>query len=115
MQHIVDALDDKRAVDIRVLDLKQVSETLEYFIIATGESNLQLKAMQDNVKDELRNKGVLPRSIEGPSEHWILMDYGNMLVHLMSPTARGFYDLEGLWADAKVLHIEPTPIAITPV
>ncbi len=67
--------------------------------------------MQDNVKEELRTTGVLPKGVEGPSERWVLMDYGNMIVHLMSPEARSFYDLEGLWADAKVLPIKPTLVA----
>ena len=69
--------------------------------------------MQDNVKDELKSASVLPRAIEGPSDRWILMDYGDTIVHLMSSEAREFYDLEGLWADAEVLSIEPTPVSVT--
>lgn len=107
VQLIVNALDDKRAVDITVMDLSTASETLDYFIVATGESGLQLKAMEDGVKEELKAAGTMPKAIEGPSGRWVLIDYGYIVVHVMSPEAREFYDLEGLWADAERLQIEP--------
>ncbi len=87
------------------MDLSGASETLDYFIIATGESGLQLKAMQDAVKEDLKEAGIRPKGIEGPSDRWLLMDYGAVVVHLMSPEAREFYDLEGLWADARRLEL----------
>jgi ribosome-associated protein len=102
---IVRALDDKRAKNIVVLDLTTASETLSYFIVATGESLLQLRAMEDEVRHTLKDEGILPRGVEGPSERWVLMDYGDTVVHLMSPDAREFYDLEGLWADAAPLEL----------
>ena len=107
MQRIVDALDDKRAKNVVVLDLHSTSETLDYFIVATGESTLQLRAMEDGVKESLKETGTLPKGIEGPSTRWILMDYGFVIVHIMSPEARDFYDLEGLWADAARLEVTP--------
>lgn len=107
IQHIVDALDDKRAKDIVVLELIEVSATLDYFIVATGESVPQLKALQDAVKERLKDEGTFPKGIEGPSNRWVLIDYGNVVVHLMSPEAREFYDLEGLWADAERLEVAP--------
>lgn len=73
--------------------------------MATGESLLQLKAMEDEVRYTLKDQGILPRGVEGPSERWVLIDYGDIVVHLMSADAREFYDLEGLWADAKQLDI----------
>ena len=73
--------------------------------MATGESLLQLKAMEDEVRYTLKDQGILPRGVEGPSERWVLIDYGDIVVHVMSPDAREFYDLEGLWADAKRLDI----------
>lgn len=103
MQLIVDALDDKRAKNILVLNLEGVSDTLDYFVLATGESSLQLKAMEDGVRERLKEQGVLPKGVEGPSSRWILLDYGLIVVHLMNPEARSFYDLEGLWADASPL------------
>jgi ribosome-associated protein len=107
LQLIVDALDDKRGKDITVLDLREASSSLFYFVIATGESSLQLKAMQEEVKDRLKAEGYLPNAFEGPSELWQLMDYSGVVVHFMSPHGRAFYDLEGLWADAKRLDIVP--------
>lgn len=110
MQLIVDALDDRRAKDIAVLDLHTASETLDYFIVATGESSVQLKAMEDRVRERLKEAGVNPKGVEGPSTRWILLDYGFIVVHVMSPEARDFYDLEGLWADAERLEVTPSPL-----
>lgn len=107
VQLIVDALDDKRAIDVRVLDLRQVSSSLDYFVIATGESSLQLKALEESVRERMKAGKYRPNGVEGPSERWVLLDYGAVVVHLMSPEARDFYDLEGLWADASVLDIAP--------
>jgi ribosome-associated protein len=108
VQLIVDALDDRRAKDITVLDLSTASETLDYFIVATGESSLQLKALEDAVRERLKAQEMLPKGVEGPSTRWVLLDYGYIVVHLMSPEARSFYDLEGLWADAGRLEVQPS-------
>lgn len=107
IQSVVDALDDKRAKDIVVLDLHGVSASLDWFVIATGESALQLRALDHGVRDELKEQGVRPRGVEGPSDRWVLLDYGSIVVHLMSPDARAFYDLEGLWADAERIDVTP--------
>lgn len=108
VQWIIGALDDKRAKDIVLMDLREASESLDYFVLATGESTLQLKAMEDAVKERLKSQGMLPRGVEGPSSRWVLMDYGAVVVHIMSPEARDFYDLEGLWGDAVKLEIAAT-------
>ena len=108
IQLIVDALDDRRAKDILVLDLTPVSESLSYFVIATGESSLQLGAMEDTVRGRLKENGFVAGAVEGPSQRWVLLDYGPVVVHLMSPEAREFYDLEGLWADARPLEVTPS-------
>lgn len=102
---IVETLDDGRARDITLLDLHSVSETLDYFIIATGESGLQLRALQEAVREAVKATGQLPRAVEGPSDRWTLIDYGSVVVHIMSREARAFYDLEGLWADAVKLDV----------
>lgn len=107
VQLIVDALDDRRAKDITVLDLTGISASLDYFVVASGESSLQLKAMEDSVKERLKAVDMLPKGVEGPSTRWVLMDYGQVVVHIMSPEAREFYDLEGLWADARQLEVTP--------
>jgi ribosome-associated protein len=107
VQLIVDALDDKRAKDVAVLDLKEVSESLDWFIVATGESSLQLKALEDGVREHLKAQGHVPRAVEGPSTRWVLIDYGWVVVHIMSAEAREFYDIEGLWADAARVAVTP--------
>jgi len=108
VQLIIDALDDKRAKDVTVLDLREVSTSLDFFIIATGESSLQLKALEESVRERMKADKVLPDGVEGPSDRWVLLDYGTVVVHLMSPEARDFYDLEGLWADATTLEVSPS-------
>lgn len=108
LQLIIDALDDKRAKDVKVLDLREVSTSLDFFVIASGESSLQLKALEESVRERMKAARHLPNGVEGPSDRWVLIDYVTVVVHLMSPEARDFYDLEGLWADATVLEINPS-------
>lgn len=108
VQAIVDALDDKRAIDVAVLQLEEVSPSLEWFVVATGESSLQLQAMEAEIRDRLKSLGARLKGVEGPSTRWLLMDYGEVVAHLMSPEAREFYDLEGLWADAPRVAVVPS-------
>jgi ribosome-associated protein len=108
VQAMVDALDDKRALDVAVLHLEEVSDTLDWFVVATGESSLQLQAMEGEVRERLKAAGARLKAVEGPSARWVLMDYGGVVAHLMSPDARAFYDLEGLWADAPRVPVVPS-------
>src|SRR5690625_7550451 len=107
VQLIVNTIDDRRGRDITVLDLSEVSDSLDYFILATGDSTPQLRALEESVREKLKEHGELPRGVEGPSDRWILIDYGTIVVHLMSRDARTFYDLEGLWAEAEKLDVTP--------
>ena len=100
-------LDQKKAENIVALDLRGVSDTLDYFLIATGTSTPHLEALERAVREGLEEIGVRPESVEGPSSRWVLLNYGPLLVHLMSPEAREYYDLEGLWADAERVVLEP--------
>lgn len=95
------ALEDKKAEHVVALDLKGVSDSLDYFVIATGTSQPHLQALERGVREKLQGEGIWAAKVEGPSPRWILLDYGEVLVHLMSPEAREYYDLEGFWADAK--------------
>jgi ribosome-associated protein len=98
---IKDALEDKKATNVVALDLTQVSTTLDYFVIASATSQPQLNALERNVVEKMREQAeVRPASIEGPSPRWVLLNFGAIIVHLMTPEAREFYDLEGLWADS---------------
>ncbi len=98
---ITQALEDKKAENLVALDLRQVSDSLDYFVIASGTSQPHLQALQSHVQEKLREEGVRPDAVEGPSSRWWLLSYGPVLVHIMSPEAREYYDLEGFWADAE--------------
>ncbi|AEB11030.1 ribosome silencing factor [Marinithermus hydrothermalis] len=101
------ALSDKKAENIVALDLREVSDSLDFFVIATGTSTPHLEALERAVRERLEEEGVRPEAVEGPSSRWVLLNYGAVVVHLMSPEARDYYDLEGLWADAKKLELTP--------
>lgn len=108
VQWVVDALDDKRAKNVVVLDLAPLSASVEGFVIATADSQPQLQALEEAVRDRMKQHGHRPRGVEAPSSRWVLIDYGGVVVHLMSPQARDFYDLEGLWADAERVEVTPS-------
>ena len=93
---------DKKATDLVVLDLRKAASFTEYFLICTGASTRQVQAISDAVEDSLRKSGKRPLHIEGySSAEWILLDYGDFIVHVFSAASRRFYDLERLWRDAK--------------
>jgi ribosome-associated protein len=93
---------DVKATDIRVLDLREVLGYTDYFVIATGNTERQAKAIYDRIYKELKDEeGLLPRREEGAREaRWILMDYLDTVVHIFTPEARAFYRLEQLWGEA---------------
>lgn len=97
---------EKKATEIVVLDLRRVTSFTEYFIICSGANPRQVQAIADSVEDALRNEGKRPLHSEGYSNaEWILLDYGDFIVHSFNATARRFYDLERLWRDADVLTL----------
>ncbi len=98
---IKQALDDKKAENVVALDLSGVSDSLDYFVIATGSSQPHLNSLERGVRERLDDEGIRANKVEGPSPRWVLLDYGIVLVHLMSAEAREYYDLEGFWADAR--------------
>jgi ribosome-associated protein len=93
---------DVKATDIRVLDLREVLGYTDYFVIATGNTERQAKAVYDRIHKDLKDSfGLLPRREEGAREaRWILMDYLDTVVHIFTPEARSFYRLEQLWGEA---------------
>ena len=97
----VGAIQDRKALDLTVLDLSEVSDFTDYFLVSTGGSERQVRAIAEAVDERLRAEGVRPLHIEG-QEHgqWVLMDYGDFLVHIFSEPLREYYRLERLWADA---------------
>jgi len=101
----VHAAQEKQAKDIRVLDLRGVTDFADYFVLASGTTTRQIQAIVDEVESQLKKLGERPSSIEGyDNAEWVLMDYGDYLVHIFSEKARAYYDLERLWRDAKQLE-----------
>ncbi|MCR4762082.1 MAG: ribosome silencing factor [Lachnospiraceae bacterium] len=102
----VHALEDKKAEDVRVIDISGISTLGDYFIIAGGSSSPQLSAMRDEVDERLGRAGFPVRSIEGDDHaKWILMDFGDIVVHLFDRESRLFYDLERIWRDGKEVDL----------
>ncbi len=100
------ALDEKKGKDIKVIDIHEVSVLGDYFIIASGTNQNQVQAMVDNVEEQLGRAGFEPRQIEGTkNSSWILMDYGDVIVHVFDEENRLFYDLERIWRDGKAVDI----------
>ena len=99
------ALDDKKGEDIQVIDISQVSVLADYFIIANGNSESQVRALVDNVEEELGKAGYDMKQREGyGSGNWVLMDFGEIIVHVFDKENRLFYDLERIWRDGK--HVD---------
>ena len=102
----VEALRDKKAEDVTVIDITGVSSIADYFIIANGNNQNQLTAMQDAVYEALYKAGLHAKQIEGNNKStWILMDYEDIIVHLFSKEDRLFYDLERIWRDGKIIEM----------
>jgi len=100
------ALEDKKANDVRVIDIAGVSVIADYFVIASGSNTNQVQAMADSVREALGRAGHEPRQVEGyGSANWILMDYNDIIVHIFSDESRTFYDLERIWRDGKELSV----------
>lgn len=102
-----DALDEKLGKDIRVIKIDEISVIADYLIIANGQNSLQIAALTDNVEMRMAQNGVENRRIEGNKKStWILMDYGDVIVHVFSPEDRLFYDLERIWRDGRAVERE---------
>ena len=103
----VRAAEDKQATDIKVLDLTGITAFADYFVICTGSNAKQIQAISDEVGIQLKQQArELPNSQEGYNQaEWILADYGDLLVHIFSPKAREYYDLERLWRSAKTVEV----------
>ena len=99
----VRAAESKKATDIKVLDLKGVTSFADYFVICTGSNQRQIQAISDEIGMQMKHQArELPKSVEGYNQaEWILADYGDLLIHIFSPKAREYYDLERLWRNAK--------------
>ena len=97
------ALDEKKGKDIKVIDIHEVSVIADYFVIASASNQNQVQAMVDNVDETLGRAGFEAKQIEGTrNSSWVLMDYGDMIIHIFDEENRLFYDLERIWRDGKI-------------
>ena len=100
------ALNDKKGEDIKIIDITGISVLADYFIIANGTSDSQVNALVDNVEEELHKAGYSLKQREGQaSGSWVLLDFGDIIVHVFDKENRLFYDLERIWKDGKITDI----------
>ncbi len=98
---------EKQAIDILVLDLRKVTDFTDYCVICTGAVDVHVKAISNHIDEQLNECGWRPKQIEGSNNlRWVLMDYVDVIIHVLQPDARGFYSLERLWGDAQVVKIK---------
>ncbi len=98
---------DRKAIDLKILDLSAVSDFTDYFVVCSGASDRQVRAIADHVEERLRAQGVRPLHAEGHDlGHWVLLDYGDFLLHVFAQETRDFYQLERLWSDAADVTAE---------
>ncbi len=104
---IYKALDDKKAEDIQIIDIHEVSYMADYFVIANGTNVNQVHALCDNVSEEMAKLKVTTKQTEGyASGNWILMDYGDIIIHIFDKESRSYYDLERIWKDGKIVELD---------
>jgi len=103
VKEIVSILDSKKAENISALDVRGLTSLADYFVIATATSDTHAKALADYVEEEIKRQyGEVPHHIEGKEwNRWIVLDYGDVIVHIMLPDVRDYYGIDWLWADAK--------------
>ncbi len=102
----VEALEDRKAEDVKVIDIREVSTIADFFVIADGTNPNQIQAMRDATDEALYKAGLKAKQVEGNRDStWILMDYGDIIVHIFSKEDRLFYDLERIWRDGKVIDV----------
>lgn len=104
---IVSACEETKAYDIKVLDIKELTPIADYFVIVSGSSTVQVKAIADEVEEVMEKEGCLISRKEGyTAGRWILLDYGDIIVHVFHKEDREFYNIERLWADSKEIVID---------
>lgn len=105
IKEIARVLDDKKAVDIKVIRIAELTIIADYFILASGTSITHTKALAGDLEEALSKKGVEPNHIEGRATGWTLLDYNPVIVHIFDKASREYYNLERLWVDAAVMDI----------
>lgn len=104
---IAAVLDNKKATRVKVLKVEDITVMADYFVIASGTSSTHVKSLSEEVEFQLKEEGTAPLRTEGfNTQNWFILDYGNVIVHVFSPDARDFYDLEHLWADGENVPLD---------
>lgn len=99
---------DRKALDVVMLDLKDVSDVTDFFVIASGTSDTHVRSVAEHVMETLKKDGIRVHHVEGLSHgRWVLLDYVDFVVHVFHPSLREFYQLERLWGDAEVIEVAP--------
>jgi len=97
----------RKAKDLTLMDVSQLTSVADVFLICSGKSNRQVSAIAEHIVTDLKARGIKPLSVEGMREgHWVLLDYGHIVIHVFYEPIRGVYDLEGLWADAGRISLD---------
>lgn len=103
---IIRALENKKAEDIQLIDISEISTIADYFVIANGTNKSQIQALADTVEEKLSENNIHPKNIEGyNTANWILIDCQDILIHIFDNESRGYYDLERMWRDGKQVDI----------
>ncbi len=97
--------EERKASDIRLYNVQETSVIADYYLICTAHSDPHIRAVSANIEKQLKNQNIYPRNVEGvPSSHWMVMDYGGLMIHIFHPDTRKYYCLEELWSDHEVLY-----------
>ncbi len=103
----INSLENRKAQDLKVIDISEISVIADYFLIAGGNNRNQIQALSDHLEEELGRAGYSPRQIEGYNQaNWVLLDYSDIIVHIFDKESRSFYDLERLWKDGKPVDLD---------
>ncbi len=106
LEPYIQAIQGKKALDLAILDVRNLTSVADIFMICSGRSNRQVVAIADHIHQTLKQSKIYPSSIEGKKKgHWVLLDYGHIIIHVFYEPVRQFYDLEGLWSDAKQIDV----------
>ena len=109
---VVDALDDLKAVDTKIVDVRGLSSVMDFLVVASGNSSRHVKSLADNVVVKAKEAGCPPCGVEGENDaDWVLVDLGDVVVHVMQPAARSFYDLERLWSGELETALEQDAVS----
>ena len=101
---------ENKALDVVILELIGTTALADYFLVCGGTSERHTQAMADHIEHSLKQRGIMPRGVEGRTRgRWILMDYGDVIVHIFQEAERAFYDLEALWSDCPRIPVSDTP------